>query len=841
MRNSKRSLRLSKYENLSVSFDDMGDQDKEINSLLEDVKKKIKLNVRIEKIPFYSDNYIFPLIIYSIKKDKKNKNDLLFISHYLTTFPLISNLISSKKNYVDSLDILASLSEDLKLETYKANDIIFRFGDIGDKLYFIVKGSVSVIVKKERQTQMTLYEYVKYLEYLLWIKEKELYDSIVQLNRMTFTNMEISLYLSKKNDIESENPNPNQKIMYNPPPSNLTNINVDQYVNIVSPKYIENPAQEKKGKTIEKKEVNILGYYHVCNLSSGQTFGDIGLGENLKRSATIICNEETIFGVVSKGIFEKYLREYHEKIRKNRISAILSTDLFQDIKFETFNNNYFNLFKYFQLKQGEFLFEQGQKRKDIFFLKSGEIEINIKSSFPEISELLKKKKINVDDKTIFKWCKNNLFFANYYVNSIHLLKIFKNNAKSFVGLDDLVDENNIYMFNVLCKSSQCDLYSIGLDIFNIILEKEKKVKQKLPKLVSTKIGLIANRLNQLKNLILSQQYNYFTSKITITEDHHEEKKPKTSRVLNSDKNMIKIKLIRRNQIKNKKLLPHEIHKDNSKEKLFDLSRITKDNSMTNLNLSGLEINQESDRLIKLKSYKKKKSEIHLSSISERSKYMEKRVNYPKKFEQGNNDKLNGLNISFSEEYPETTTKNKKYTTSLLNSQNSSIMNNRSSDVSFSRESSTKRVIIPNVEENTGSKRKMKEITKKSLFSSSSVSSIDTHRELMYNHAMRKYMKNASTNIDKGKENRERNSVILSTFDILEMDKKLEQIEPVNEIKQYHPKNVISKLRAYTNMIRKMKELKYLPQKNKSYQMKNNAEKLFDFNISKYPITRVDKG
>ena len=63
------------------------------------------------------------------------------------------------------------------------------------------------------------------------------------------------------------------------------------------------------------------------------------------------------------------------------------------------------------------------------------------------------------------------------------------------------------MFNVLCKSSQCDLYSIGLDIFNIILEKEKKVKQKLPKLVSTKIGLIANRLNQLKNLILSQQYN----------------------------------------------------------------------------------------------------------------------------------------------------------------------------------------------------------------------------------------------------------------------------------------------------------------------------------------------
>ena len=72
MRNSKRSLRLSKYENLSVSFDDMGDQDKEINSLLEDVKKKIKLNVRIEKIPFYSDNYIFPLIIYSIKKDKKN-------------------------------------------------------------------------------------------------------------------------------------------------------------------------------------------------------------------------------------------------------------------------------------------------------------------------------------------------------------------------------------------------------------------------------------------------------------------------------------------------------------------------------------------------------------------------------------------------------------------------------------------------------------------------------------------------------------------------------------------------------------------------------------------------
>ena len=113
----------------------------------------------------------------------------------------------------------------------------------------------------------------------------------------------------------------------------------------------------------QRKRIIISYYYHICDLKEGDTFGEIALRENVKRTASIICNEDCIFGTLTKKLYDNCIKGAQEKIRLSNINFLLSCELFNGVKLETFDRKYFNYFKFIQLNQDCILFNQGDFRK----------------------------------------------------------------------------------------------------------------------------------------------------------------------------------------------------------------------------------------------------------------------------------------------------------------------------------------------------------------------------------------------------------------------------------------------------------------------------------------------
>ena len=184
------------------------DYENDIRDIGDELEEEIKNGTPLNEIPFIMNDRIFKLIIYAMKKYKKKNQDILLISHYLTSFSSLMKMIM-KKRTLRSVDFLNKISVSLVLEQFYKNNIIFRLGDTGDKFYLILKGNVSVLIKQEKKVKMTRYEYISYLKYLDTINEKGLQEIIIESNKIDFSRFEIEPYLNnkiqlEKNDIEKE-------------------------------------------------------------------------------------------------------------------------------------------------------------------------------------------------------------------------------------------------------------------------------------------------------------------------------------------------------------------------------------------------------------------------------------------------------------------------------------------------------------------------------------------------------------------------------------------------------------------------------------------------------------
>ena len=71
------------------------------------------------------------------------------------------------------------------------------------------------------------------------------------------------------------------------------------------------------------------------------------------------------------------MKETQEKIRKSNIESVYSQSIFKCFSYDYFEKNYFNMFKLITKSQGQYLFNQGDKREDIFILKEGETWKNL--------------------------------------------------------------------------------------------------------------------------------------------------------------------------------------------------------------------------------------------------------------------------------------------------------------------------------------------------------------------------------------------------------------------------------------------------------------------------------
>ena len=194
-------LDLIKKEQKRISFSQEIDP---MDELVEEITKDLKLvqtndfredlalaSLLIEKT---NNNYIngkkiklVELVFHILKKQLKNENEILILKlYFLKLEKLVSLLVPLKINISD---MLVKLVCQIKSEKSNKNSILFKAGDIGEKLYILLKGSVGILIKKEKSVECTPLEYIKYLIVLHLYQEETLLFEIMMKNN-TIINIE---------------------------------------------------------------------------------------------------------------------------------------------------------------------------------------------------------------------------------------------------------------------------------------------------------------------------------------------------------------------------------------------------------------------------------------------------------------------------------------------------------------------------------------------------------------------------------------------------------------------------------------------------------------------------
>ena len=154
-----------------------------IEELVKNIKKEQKMkslekdkNKKMEKKLLTNIN--LNIIQYILNKRKRSPDELLIIKSFLSEMDFLSSL----KTEITNDKLLFSLSKYLKLEKKLQNNIIFRYGNKGNKFYIVFSGELSVLILKEIKVQISYLRYFMHLIILKLLKEDDLLYKIISCN-----------------------------------------------------------------------------------------------------------------------------------------------------------------------------------------------------------------------------------------------------------------------------------------------------------------------------------------------------------------------------------------------------------------------------------------------------------------------------------------------------------------------------------------------------------------------------------------------------------------------------------------------------------------------------------
>ena len=513
-----------------------------------------------------------------LSKNKITRTVSKFIKNSELIEKLSKEYQSDKKTALSELSIMCA--DKLSYISLKKGEILFRIGDAGDKFYIILSGCVNILKLTTKQKLMTYVEYLQYCIFLLEHNENFIFNQVITNNYKIFplSNSEdaytvYKIYFMKllSQQINRKNITNNQQLknffkLYN---QNLEDfdIKINQLNNILSsvneetfkewqyylfrhckPTTSENIFYENYEKNLLSDEKIKIYYYSYSNflfLGPGAFFGDSALDSEFnKRNATIRIEQDAVLGFLSSDDYGNIIAPQNQNEKRKEINFLYDNFFFQKIYINNFEKNYFHLFSLHEYNRNHILFDLGNKPKCLYFIKQGQISMELHCSVMEMHYLIKylyekllknaliKKLSQKSQKMIFNHeiTKTMMKYINDPIlskiklqkdnfiremNKIRKFDISVLTEGEMAGGEEIFLSINHILKGIVLKKLIC--YELSIDHIDYLLKKESRISFDYIQSYVKKIFSLINRLQEIrKNYIkiiknkLNHEHNDFT-------------------------------------------------------------------------------------------------------------------------------------------------------------------------------------------------------------------------------------------------------------------------------------------------------------------------------------------
>ena len=522
----------------------------------------------IYNIKFPKSVNLKEIIKYILEKEVRKKNYIILLRYYLTQFQSLLETINLSNKYYETKEIVNKIAMYIKREEIKKDKVIFYNGQIGKTFYIILEGEVSVLIPNEFNVEITPVKYLNYLKYLYNLNEYELLKLSYESNKKIINEVDYEfadilknfdycldkcLSLNYKMEEISVESYINRFLFFD---SDRIFNKSESENNKKSSNYefnnfeISNSFINKNNKNINdlsfinrKYRFTLWKYAEVIKLGEGKCFGEIALQrERNKRTATVITLTDCLLGILQKDEYQSFMKKVMEKTRRNNIERLLNTKLFYGLNYHTFDTKLYNYFIFTKERKGDFMFKRGDKRTTLYYIKKGEIQLEINATCKQLDDIIMLIGGNPENRTLNNLIKTNeklMEFINIpkkfnisiysqgdiigtdeilYLNSNKL-----NIEQLYTNLIDLSNISNSFSYNEFENSflfngiymTNCDIFKVDLHFLKNMINDNRLIKDNYEKMTRNKRERLIERLLTIKTNTILQYYNLINHKKNI--------------------------------------------------------------------------------------------------------------------------------------------------------------------------------------------------------------------------------------------------------------------------------------------------------------------------------------
>ena len=538
--------------------------------------EKMTMAINVLRLPFIkfkiNQKETYDEIDYIFSKTIRTSNEMIYLQHLLTLFDVVPSLYTNY-DLIEPNEVLFNMAICLNMHKYEKDELVFRYGEYCDKLFYVLSGSVSLFEPLERSCQMDINQYINYLNQLEKFEEYELIKKIIDNNKVYRNNVDVSnikinnekhlrkKYFQKMKAIKEIIKSQDYSII-EVSLNNEINLTIDTTTDVIIPedfisnenymkrvipsflidiKNEENQESEKENLNSDRNIMhkrqesnkNTIKYYIyslVKKLEPFNIFGEILIDDEenknnvnnnnsnnyKKRELTAICNEPSRILYLDINNWLKYFKFRQESIKMRNILTILDIPFLKHINKEYFKEKIFEYFTLFNYKIGDYIFKQNEIRKKIYFIRSGEVELIMNASIYDINNIIDKKFDNNDiyNRNKLSESQKIKFIDSYYlINKLNDEKKIKTWRLLCIYPKDIIGLNEILNVNneTYYLSAKCCSYNC--EIYEIEYEKFKNLISEDKNVKNLFAQYTKNKMNFISKRLKTLRTIYINSKL----------------------------------------------------------------------------------------------------------------------------------------------------------------------------------------------------------------------------------------------------------------------------------------------------------------------------------------